>query len=163
MKFSAACSGILLVILITGCDKRQSITRDPLALSLDSLMVSLTDTARFNGNVLVSKNGTIIFQKSFGYSDYDTKEKLNDSSLFELASVSKQFTAMGIMMLKERGELDYGDDVKKYIPELPYEGMTIQHFLTHTSGIPDYMEEFDKGWDPKKIAFNDDMKATGKK
>ena len=61
------------------------------------------------------------------------------------------------MILKERGLLNYDDNVKKYLPELPYEGMTIRHFLTHTSGIPDYMEEFNKGWDPKKIAFNDDM------
>jgi len=77
--------------------------------------------------------------------------------LFELASVSKQFTAMAIMILKERELLNYTDDVKKYIPELPYEGMTIRHFLNHTSGIPDYEAEFNKGWGPKKIAFNDDM------
>jgi CubicO group peptidase (beta-lactamase class C family) len=120
-------------------------------------MQSVADSAGFNGNVLVSKNGAIVYQKSFGYSNYDSQEKLNDSSLFELASVSKQFTAMAIMMLKERGSLSYEDNVKKYLPELPYEGMTIRHFLTHTSGIPDYEAEFNKGWDPKKIAFNDDM------
>lgn len=64
---------------------------------------------------------------------------------------------MAIMMLKERVLLGYDDEVKKYIPDLPYDGMTIRHFLTHTSGIPDYMDEFNKGWNPKKIAFNDDM------
>jgi CubicO group peptidase (beta-lactamase class C family) len=81
---------------------------------------------------------------------------LNDSSLFELASVSKAFTAMGIMMLKEQGKLNYEDDVKKYIPELPYDGMTVRHFLTHTSGLPDY-EGLLEGWDMKKIATNDDV------
>jgi CubicO group peptidase (beta-lactamase class C family) len=52
-------------------------------------MTSAADTAKFNGNVLVSKSGKVVYQKSFGYSNYDTKEKLNYSSLFELASVSK--------------------------------------------------------------------------
>ena len=157
MKFGIVWLGALLIISLMCCDKRQSLSSDPLALSLDSVMASIADTARFNGCILVSRKGTVIYQNSFGYSNFDTKEKLNDSSLFELASVSKQFTAMAIMMLNERGLLRYDDDVKKYLPELPYEGMTIRHFLNHTSGIPDYMDEFGKGWDPGKIAFNDDL------
>jgi CubicO group peptidase (beta-lactamase class C family) len=157
MKFRIIWLLTVSVFFLASCDNRQENQTDPLALSLDSVMNSIADTARFNGNVLVSKNGTIVYRKSFGYANYDTKEQLNDSSLFELASVSKQFTAMAIMILKERGLISYDDDVKKYIPELPYEGMTIRHFLNHTSGIPDYEAEFNKGWDPNKIAFNDDM------
>ena len=157
MKFRISGLLVVAVLFVVSCDKRKDTQSNPLALSIDSVMKSVADTAGFNGNVLVSKNGVIVYQGSFGYSNFDSKERLNDSSLFELASVSKQFTAMAIMILKERGLLSYDDNVKKFIPELPYEGMTIRHFLTHTSGIPDYMDEFDKGWDPKKIAFNDDM------
>src|SRR5439155_4968326 len=108
------------------------------------------------GNVLVAERGQVIYQKSFGYADYDTKRKLNDNSVFELASVSKQFTAMCIMILKEKGKLDYSDDVRKYISELPYEGITIKQLLTHTSGLSEYEGLFEKNWDHHKVAFNND-------
>jgi CubicO group peptidase (beta-lactamase class C family) len=157
MKFRIVWLLVVLVIFVCSCDKRQTKTADQITLAIDSIMIAVVDTAGFNGSILVSKNGAIVYQRNFGFSNYDTKEKLNDSSLFELCSISKQFTAMAIMMLKERGLLSYDDNVKKYLPELPYEGMTIRHFLTHTSGIPDYEAEFNKSWDPKKIAFNDDL------
>jgi CubicO group peptidase (beta-lactamase class C family) len=147
----------LIAFLISCSTKETTPVHDVLVESIDSVVRAAADTARFNGNVLVAVDGKIIYQKSTGFANYDTKELLNDSSVFELASVSKQFTSMGIMMLKERGQINYEDDVRKYIPELSYEGMTIRHFLTHTSGIPDYMEEFSKGWDPDRIAFNDDI------
>lgn len=58
---------------------------------------------RFNGNVLVAKGGKMIYQQALGYADYTSGSRLNDSSVFELASVSKQFTAMGIMICQEKG------------------------------------------------------------
>jgi CubicO group peptidase (beta-lactamase class C family) len=150
--------GGVAVAMLTGCSPPEK--PDPLVSSLDSIMQAAVDTARFNGNVLVARQGAVIYQKSFGWANYDTGEPLNDSSLFELASVSKQFTAMGIMMLKERGMLSYDDDVTKYIPELPFQGMTIRHFLTHTSGIPDYMDLLlTTGWDRHRIAYNNDIVA----
>jgi CubicO group peptidase (beta-lactamase class C family) len=154
-NLASLCS--ILFFVVACSPKENSSSPDNLVASIDSVVNAVADTARFNGNVLIAVNGKIIYQKSKGFANFDTRELLNDSSVFELASVSKQFTAMGIMMLQERGQIAYGDDVRKYIPELPYEGMTIRHFLTHTSGIPDYMGEFSKGWDPKKIAFNDDI------
>lgn len=146
------------VALIYACSpKKTQEQANPLVTSIDSVVSMVVDTAGFNGNVLVSKGGTIIYQRSIGYANFDTKTHLNDSSVFELASVSKQFTAMCIMMLQERGKLNFEDDVRKYIPELPYQGMTIRHLLTHTSGIPDYMGLFSEGWNPKVIAFNKDV------
>jgi len=147
---------LLAVLILQSCSSHESSRDDMLGRSIDSIMTSIVDTAKFNGNILVARGGKVVYQKSFGMADFYTKAELNDSSLFELASVSKQFTAMGIMMLKEQGRLAYEDDVKRYIPELPYEGMTIRHFLTHTSGIPAYEENFE-GWDSNAIAFNEDM------
>lgn len=144
--------------LMAACASPEKKTGNPLVASIDSVMQSAVDTAKFNGNVLVSKNGEIIYQKSFGVANFYTNEPLDDSSMFELASVSKAFTAMGIMMLKEQGKLSYEDDVTKYIPELPYKGMTIRHFLKHTSGIADYGDVMEKdGWNPGKIAYNNDI------
>lgn len=114
------------------------------------------DHFRFNGNVLVAKGGNIIYQESLGYADYNSKRKLNDSTAFELASVSKQFTAMGIMILKERKQLTYDDNVKRFFPDFPYDRITIRNLLTHTSGLPEYEDQFEKHWDHKKIAFNKD-------
>jgi CubicO group peptidase (beta-lactamase class C family) len=124
----------------------------------DSLFTNLSSQNKFNGNVLIAEKGKIIFRKSFGLANESTKEPLNDSSIFELASVSKQFTAMGIVLLKEKGKLNYDDLLAKYIPELAfYKNVTIRNLLNHTSGLPDYMEIMDSVWDKSEIANNNDM------
>ncbi len=108
---------------------------------------------------MVAENGKIIFQKSYGYANFDTKQLLNDSSVFELASVSKQFTATAILLLKDKGKLKLTDSLRQYFPELPYSGISIYQMLTHTSGLPDYEEAMNEKWDHSKIAFNKDMIA----
>lgn len=112
---------------------------------------------RFNGNVLVAKGGKMIYQQALGYADYTSGSRLNDSSVFELASVSKQFTAMGIMICQEKGWLKYDDKIKRFFPNLPYENITVRHLLTHTSGLPSYEDQMEKKWDRKKIAHNQDV------
>ena len=124
---------------------------------LSQFMKGHHDYYKFNGNVLVAKNGKIIYQQALGYADYANKRMLNDSSVFELASLSKQFTAMGIMILKEKKQLSYDDKVIKYFPDFPYDNITIRHLLTHTSGLPSYEDQFAKYWDHKKIAHNNDV------
>ncbi|HEY1869712.1 MAG TPA: serine hydrolase, partial [Chitinophagaceae bacterium] len=124
---------------------------------LQQFMTGQHDYFRFNGNVMVIKNGKIIDQQALGYADYDTKRSLNNNSAFELASVSKQFTAMGIMICKERGLLSLDDNIKNFFPGLPYDNITVRNLLTHTSGLPSYEDEFEKNWDRKKIAFNKDV------
>ncbi len=120
-------------------------------------MTGQHDYFKFNGNILVAKGGNIIYQQDLGYADFNSKRLLNDSSVFELASLSKQFTAMGIMILKEKKLLSYDDNVKKFFPDFPYDNITIRNLLTHTSGLPGYEEQFEKKWDRKKIAFNKDI------
>lgn len=124
---------------------------------IDSLVRSKHDNADFNGCVLAIDSGKVIYRNCFGYSNYETKSSLNDSSVFELASCSKQFTAMAIMMLAEQGKIKYSDTIQKYIPNLPYGNITIHNLLTHTSGLPDYMDMMEKHWNKNKIATNNDM------
>ncbi len=129
-----------------------------LANSLDSLVKSISTP--FNGNVLAAVDGHVILKKSYGFTDFKTREKLNDSSLFDLASVSKPFTAMAIMLLQRKGKLTYDDNVSKYFPDLPYAGVTIRHLLNHTSGIPDYDEyalDVEKYFGSKKVLHNKDL------
>src|SRR5678809_784131 len=69
---------------------------------LQQYMTGQNKYFQFNGNILVAEKGKPVYQQALGYADYNTKRLLNDTSVFELASVSKQFTAMGIMILKDR-------------------------------------------------------------
>jgi CubicO group peptidase (beta-lactamase class C family) len=124
---------------------------------LKQFMTGQHDYFRFNGNILIARRGNVIYQQDLGLADFNSKRRLNDSSVFELASLSKQFTAMGIMILKEKSLLNYDEKVKKFLPDFPYESITIRQLLTHTSGIPSYEDQFEKKWDRKKIAFNRDI------
>jgi CubicO group peptidase (beta-lactamase class C family) len=127
---------------------------------IDSLMNMLFSAHKFSGNVLVAEKGKIIYSNSFGFSNETTKEKLTINSIFETASVSKQFTAMAIMMLMENGKLKLDDEIKHYIPELTnYNGITIRNLLNHTSGLPDCMNLLDSLFDKSKIATNKDVVA----
>jgi CubicO group peptidase (beta-lactamase class C family) len=111
---------------------------------LDSLFNQIHTEKGFNGNVLITEKDKVIYKGSFGFSDEESKIKLNENSIFELASISKQFTAMGIVILKEKSKLNYEDEISKYLPKLSfYKGVTIKNLLTHTSGLPDYMQLMD--------------------
>ena len=143
----------LLALLICSCSPVKEVQNNPIVRKLDSLMNNNPD---FSGVILVATGGTIRYHKAFGFRDYERKLPLDTAHIFELASVTKQFTAMVIMMLKEDGKLDYDDSLSSYIPGLPYKGITIRHLLTHTSGLPDYQDIMDQHWDKSKVASNTD-------
>ena len=147
---------VFLLILFSCNQKKET---NPLAKQLDEFLAGQQKYYRFNGNVLVADKGEIILQKSYGYANFANQRMLNDSSVFELASVSKQFTATGILLLKDKGKLKLTDSLRQYFPELPYSNITLWHMLTHTSGLPDYESAMNEKWDKTKIAFNNDMIA----
>jgi CubicO group peptidase (beta-lactamase class C family) len=113
----------------------------------------------FNGNVLVAEKGKIVYQKSFGYADFKNKTPLTSESVFNSASVSKQFTAAAVMLAVERGLLNLDDPLAKYFPEIPYEGITLRQMLTHTSGLPEQNELMFKYWQSADPITNQDMLA----
>ncbi|NVJ85469.1 MAG: beta-lactamase family protein [Algoriphagus sp.] len=110
----------------------------------------------FSGIVLVAENGEILFEKATGMRSYEKNIPLKPDDIFEMASVSKQFTAMMIMLCKEKGLLDFYDPVEKYV-DIPYKGISIRHLLTHTSGLPDYQAIMDEHWDKSKVAGNPEI------
>tara|TARA_R110002050_G_scaffold88375_2_gene186626 strand:+ start:10523 stop:11626 length:1104 start_codon:yes stop_codon:yes gene_type:complete len=107
---------------------------------IDSLIQHSYEKGMFNGAILVSRGDKIIYKNALGYADKDNNRKLNIASVFYLASVSKQFTAMAIMILKEQKKLSYDDKLSKYFPEFPdyANTVTLKHLMTHTSGIADH-------------------------
>ena len=106
---------------------------------IDEVMKELHRTRGFNGNVLVAKKGKIIYENAIGWADYLHRDSLKLSSQFELASVTKTMTSTAILMLMERGKLTLDDNVKKFFPDFPYDGITIRLLLTHRSGMMNYV------------------------
>ncbi|WP_026905417.1 serine hydrolase domain-containing protein [Pedobacter glucosidilyticus] len=104
----------------------------------------------FNGNILVAKKGKIIYQKSLGWADYLHRDSLKINSVFELASVTKTFTGVAIMQLIEQGKLSLTDDVKKFYPNFPYDGINVKLLLTHRSGMMNYVYFIDDIWRKEK-------------
>ncbi len=122
---------------------------------LDSLFNDLFKKGIFNGSVLIEDHGEIIFRKCFGYKNLFTKEALDIDTPFQLASVSKQFTAVAIMQLMEQGKLKYTDPIYKHLPNFPFDSsITIFSLLTHSSGIPNYIYCLDKVFDKTKPLTN---------
>ena len=105
---------------------------------IDTLFQSLYQSNQFNGNVLVAKANEIIYQKAFGYAVKEKNEPLNDSTIFQLASVSKVITGIAVMQLYEKGQLKLNQLVCDILPDFPYKTISVQHLLSHRSGIPNY-------------------------
>ncbi len=145
---------LLLLTVVIGCNKESN---DDRVTNITRFMDGQAKHYKFNGSVLVAEKGEVIYKETFGLADFGKNKTLNDSTLFELASISKQFTATAIMLLKEANKLKLTDSLRAYFPELPYSGVTIYQILTHTSGLPDYEGNMNGKWDETKIAFNPDV------
>lgn len=128
---------------------------------LQQLFSELHQKKAFNGNILIAEKGKVIFEASYGLANEASGEKLHQQSKFMLASISKQFIAMAIVLLKKQGKLAYTDLMSKYIPELSfYKNVTVRHLLTHTSGLRSYLEQMELHWDKTKFATNKDVIKT---
>jgi len=124
---------------------------------LDALLKRINKRHDFHGSLLVAKKGKILYSNQVGYKDFRKKEFLNEKSAFQLASVSKQFTAAAIMILHERNQLKLTDTVNRYFPGFPYEDVTIKNLLNHTSGLPKYFWVAEHKWKQKKAPTNSEM------
>ena len=111
----------------------------PDATALDAYMQQQVRQEEFNGSVLVAYHGNV-FAKGYGLADRDAGVPNTPHTRFRIGSNSKQFTAMTILILQERGKLHVTDSVCRYVPDCPrdWQPITLANLLTHTSGIPDY-------------------------
>lgn len=125
---------ILLIPTLAGAQTTARIAR------IDSVLTYLHSHELFNGTVLVGEKGKVLYKKAFGISHPTTKAPLTTASSFNLASISKQFFTMMIMILREQGKLSYDDAVQKHLPTFPYPGITIRHLMNQTSGLPEYFD-----------------------
>jgi CubicO group peptidase (beta-lactamase class C family) len=127
---------------------------DYLTGELDALLAR----RKFNGSILVAHEGKAAFNKAMGFANLSGSKQLGESgNVFQLASVGKQFTAMAILILQERGLLDFDDPVTEHISEFPYPDITIRHMLNHTSGLQNYMYLIDSYWKEDRLPGHDDL------
>jgi len=126
---------------------------------LDKMFERLVRVTGFNGTVLYAEKGHVILKKAYGFTDVRrSKGELAVDDAFQLASVSKMFTSMAIMILKNEGKLDFDEDIRTYLPDFPYENITPRLLMTHRAGLPRYMSLAQDEWKNKQIPLdNDDM------
>jgi CubicO group peptidase (beta-lactamase class C family) len=107
---------------------------------IDELMQRYHDYGQFDGAVLVAEDGKVVFKKGYGLANKEWDIPNDPDTKFRIASITKQITAMAIMILQEEGKLHVHDSICKYVPECPeaWKDITIHHLLTNTSGIPNF-------------------------
>ena len=113
-------------------------------VQLDKLFREVTSDPgyHFNGAVLVADGDKIIYQNATGYADLSNQQKNSIQTRFQLASLSKVFTATAVMQLAEKGRIQLSDPLVKYLSAFPYPDITIRQILSHTSGLPDFNEVY---------------------
>jgi CubicO group peptidase (beta-lactamase class C family) len=106
---------------------------------VDSYLNDLVSKGEFQGTVLLARDGRVLLSKGYGMADLENDVPNNRRTKFRIASLTKQFTAAGIMLLQQEGKLDVRDSVCKFIEECPdaWQPITLHHLLTHTSGLPE--------------------------
>ncbi|MFP4289090.1 MAG: serine hydrolase domain-containing protein [Bacteroidales bacterium] len=125
---------------------------------IEDNLTRILSSRRFNGTVLLAHKGEVVYNKSMGYSNFAEKiEFAEENNIFQLASLSKQFTAIATLILYEKGKIDLDSCVNKYIDGFPYEEITVRHLLHHTSGLQNYMYLIDNFWKNDYLPDFDDM------
>jgi len=135
----SAAAGLLLMLCIVDSSQTCRATNDG---SLAQQMDQFVSSRDFSGVVLVARNGHVLFQRAYGLANREHGVPNKLETKFRLASLTKQFTAMAVMMLAERKKLGLTDPICRYIENCPkaWAGITVRHLLNHTSGIPDFTE-----------------------
>jgi len=131
-----------VLTLILGCASIATISAQNLEADIDELVSNMYPADGTGISLLVAKKGKTIYKKAFGKANLELDVPMATDNVFELASITKQFTAVSILMLEEQGKLGLQDPINKFIPDYPTKGktITVHHLLNHTSGIKSYTD-----------------------
>lgn len=133
----------LMALLVAGCGPAgtEALSRSE---QVDALFADFTAGVQPGAAVMVIEDGEVVHRAGYGYANLEERTPIDADTAFRLASVSKQFTAMAVMLLAEEGRLAFDDPVSRYLPQLsPYSGVTVRHLMTHTGGLPEYYDVID--------------------
>ena len=128
---------MMAALALISCSNRS--VSNPTADKIDELFAKWNKPDSPGCSVGISRNGQLVYERGYGVANLELNAPITPESVFQAASISKQFTAMSIMLLVERGQLSLDDEVRKYLPEMPvYDTpLRIRHLLNHTSGLRD--------------------------
>jgi D-alanyl-D-alanine carboxypeptidase len=134
---------LLLCFLVPNSFSQTAAAHSKTELAMSREMASVYKPDIPGAAVIVVKNNRVIFRRGYGLANLELKTPIKPEMVFRLASVTKQFTAVAVMMLVERGRLSLDDDLTKFFPDFQTGGkkITIENLLTHTSGIKDYLDK----------------------
>ncbi|MBA6154416.1 serine hydrolase domain-containing protein [Gelidibacter maritimus] len=115
------------------------------------------DENQFDGIALMAYKDSIIYKKTYGYANNALKMPFNLTTKFQIASLSKQFTAFGILILEQENKLKTEDYVYQHLPNFPFKAIKIKHLMNHTSGLPNFVGAMWKDLDTTKVNGNKEM------
>lgn len=139
---------LMICIMITSCTNKSD-NIDKVIAQCDAMFTTLYPENEPGAAVLIMKSDSIIFEKGYGIANMETMTPIDGNSFFNIASVSKQFSAVALIMLAQEGKLSLDDTVSKWFPEFESPLMTkitLRHLLSHTSGIPDSRDREDRNF-----------------
>jgi len=131
-----------LVLVIFSIFCLHTVEAQSLESKIDALLEAQYKSGEPGATALVAKNGRVIYRNAFGSANLELNVPMKPENVFEIGSMTKQFTAVSILMLIEQGKLSLEDEITKFIPDYPTLGkkITVHHLLTHTSGIKSYTD-----------------------
>ena len=140
MKISIKSIQLLTLFFIVFLFINPAVYSQNLETKIDSLLLEKFPSNEPGASFLIAKNGKVIYEKAFGLSNLELNMRMQTESVFEIGSMTKQFTAVAILMLVEQDSIRLDDQITKYIPDFPTNNqtITIHHLLNHTSGIKSY-------------------------
>ena len=134
----------LFLVFISGTFILNAQQTDSISRKLDEYLISANQFQKFNGSALIAQHGEILLQKSYGYKNFERHVLNENNTVYQIGSITKQFTATVILKLQEEGKLSIKDKLSKYFPEFKYAGkINLENLLTHTSGIYNYTNDID--------------------
>lgn len=126
------------VVKIEGIDTAD-VLRKAMFYSLDTFFENKSVQQGFSGSVLIALKGKLVYEKCFGYCDYRTKNRMEDTASFQLASVTKTLTATAVLWCIEQNKFGLEDTLQKFFPLFPYRNVRVKDLLCHRSGLPNYI------------------------
>jgi len=139
----------IIALIMQACSSKEK-SRDKIALlQIDSMFTAIYPEKEPGAEVLILKGDSVIFEKGYGIADMNSMIAIDENTFFNIASVSKQFAGVALMMLAEEGKLSLDDNVKKWFPHFKadfFNKITLKHLLSHSSGIPDSRDRNDRNF-----------------
>lgn len=147
---------ILLLFSLIFLVQQTIAQQDSVSQKLQNLIETLIAQDNFNGAILYAKGTDILYERYHGVMHPFEEEKITENASFNLASVSKQFFGMALLLLYEEGKIDLDAPVKNYLSDFPHSGIRVRHLVTHIAGLKEYFAATTKAFSTNHIVENED-------